>query len=63
MQTKPTTNGLSEEMRHTAGVSERRARVRHALMRVFLLSTGFLCLVATCAVSESDLTYPSHYPV
>ena len=50
MPTKPMTNGLSEQMQHTAGVSERRARVRHALMRVFLLATGFLCLVATCAV-------------
>ena len=37
-------------MKPTANISERRARVRHALTWVFLLATIFLGLVATCAV-------------
>ena len=47
---KPMTNGSSEKMDTAANVSERRARIRHALIYVFLLATIFLCLVATCAV-------------
>src|SRR5260370_26745901 len=33
-----------------ANVSERRARIRHALIYVFLLATIFLAFVATCAL-------------
>ncbi len=41
--------GRLKEMDLAANVSERRARIRHALIYVFLLATIFLALVSTCA--------------
>src|SRR5437899_5067366 len=42
--------GRLREMSLAANVSERRARIRHALIYVLLLATIFLALVATCAL-------------
>ncbi|PYV71404.1 MAG: conjugative transfer signal peptidase TraF [Acidobacteria bacterium] len=42
--------GRLKEMNLAANVSERRARIRHALIYVFLLATMFLALVSTCAL-------------
>jgi len=42
--------GRLKKMDLAAHVSERRARIRHALIYVFLLATIFLALVATCAL-------------
>ena len=41
--------GRLKEMDLAANVSERRARIRRALIYVFLLTTIFLALVSTCA--------------
>src|SRR5438876_11441650 len=42
--------GRVKEMDLAANVSERRARIRHALIYVFFLATIFLALVSICAL-------------
>ena len=42
--------GRLKEMDLAANVSERRARIRRALIYVFLLALVFLALVSTCAL-------------
>jgi conjugative transfer signal peptidase TraF len=42
--------GRLKQMDLAANSSERRARIRHALIYVFLLATIFLALVLTCAL-------------
>src|SRR5438067_8464936 len=42
--------GRLKEMDLAANLSERRARIRHALIYVFLLATIFFALVSICAL-------------